>query len=32
MRYLSITDGAPRWGAHVTDEEYRPARNPAEKR
>lgn len=23
MTHLSITDGAPHWGPHVTDEEYR---------
>jgi hypothetical protein len=22
MTHLSITEGAPRWGAHVTDAEY----------
>jgi quercetin dioxygenase-like cupin family protein len=25
MTHLSITEGAPHWGAHVTDEEYRSA-------
>jgi quercetin dioxygenase-like cupin family protein len=25
MTHLSITEGAPRWGAHVTDAEYRGA-------
>lgn len=25
MSHLSITHGAPRWGAHVTEEEYRQA-------
>lgn len=29
MTHLSITEGAPHWGAHVTDEEYAAAR-PAE--
>jgi quercetin dioxygenase-like cupin family protein len=26
MTHLSITEGAPHWGAHVTDEEYRSGR------
>jgi quercetin dioxygenase-like cupin family protein len=26
MTHLSITEGAPRWGDHVTDEEYAAAR------
>jgi quercetin dioxygenase-like cupin family protein len=25
MTHLSITEGAPHWGAHVTDEDYRAA-------
>ena len=25
MTHLSITEGAPHWGAHVTDDEYPPA-------
>ena len=29
MTHLSITEGAPHWGAHVTDEEYAAGR-PAE--
>jgi quercetin dioxygenase-like cupin family protein len=24
MTHLSITDGPPQWGAHVTDDEYQP--------
>jgi len=26
MTHLSITEGAPRWGPHVTDEEYQAGR------
>jgi len=25
MTYLSITEGAPHWEPHVTDDEYRPS-------
>jgi quercetin dioxygenase-like cupin family protein len=28
MTHLSITEGAPHWGDHVTDEEYRQAQGP----
>lgn len=28
MTHLSITEGAPHWGAHLTDEEYQAASNP----
>ena len=29
MTHLSITEGAPHWGAHVTDEEYEAAASSA---
>ncbi|HUB40578.1 MAG TPA: cupin domain-containing protein [Streptosporangiaceae bacterium] len=29
MSHLSITEGAPNWGAHVTDAEYRRQSDPA---
>ena len=29
MSHLSITEGAPHWGAHVTDAEYRRQADPA---
>jgi hypothetical protein len=29
MTHLSITEGAPHWGAHVTDAEYRGQENSA---
>ena len=29
MTHLSITEGAPHWGAHVTDEEYRDPGRPS---
>jgi quercetin dioxygenase-like cupin family protein len=28
MTHLSITEGAPHWGGHVTDEEYAAAHSP----
>jgi len=30
MTHLSITEGAPHWGAHVTDAEYRDQADPAQ--
>lgn len=30
MTHLSITEGAPHWGAHVTDAEYRGQGGPTE--
>jgi quercetin dioxygenase-like cupin family protein len=30
MTHLSITEGAPHWGAHVTDTEYRGQGGPTE--
>lgn len=30
MTHLSITEGAPHWGPHVTDAEYQSQRNPGE--
>lgn len=32
MTHLSIVEGAPHWGAHVTDDEYRGSRRPSEDR
>jgi hypothetical protein len=28
MTHLSITEGAPHWGPHVTDAEYQGQRDP----
>jgi quercetin dioxygenase-like cupin family protein len=32
MTHLSITEGAPSWGRHVTDDEYRTANRPSGER